>query len=71
MMGYATEELWFSDVGERHATPWENPAAYERFNPIDHVASWTKPHLVIHCGRDFRIRWNRALPRSRACSAAA
>jgi acylaminoacyl-peptidase len=55
MMGYSTEELWFSEWEHGGATPWGNPAAYEKFNPVDHVADWTKPQLVIHGGRDYRI----------------
>jgi acylaminoacyl-peptidase len=55
MMGYSTEELWFSEWENGHATPWENPQNYERFNPIDHVAAWTKPMLVVHSALDFRI----------------
>lgn len=55
MMGYATEEQWFTTWENDHAMPWQNPAAYERFNPIDHVANWSKPILVIHSGRDFRV----------------
>ena len=55
MMGYATEELWFSEWENGHATPWEQPENYERFNPIDHVADWTKPMLVIHSALDYRI----------------
>jgi acylaminoacyl-peptidase len=55
MMGYATEELWFSEWENGHATPWENPGNYERFNPINHVADWHTPMLVIHSGRDYRI----------------
>jgi acylaminoacyl-peptidase len=55
MMGYATEELWFSEWENGHATPWENPGNYERFNPINHVAHWHTPMLVIHSGRDYRI----------------
>jgi acylaminoacyl-peptidase len=55
MMGYATEELWFSEWENGHATPWEKPANYERFNPIDHVADWRVPMLVIHNGHDYRI----------------
>jgi acylaminoacyl-peptidase len=54
MMGYSTEELWFSEW-ENGGTPWENPAGYEQFNPVDHVANWSVPELVIHGGRDFRI----------------
>ena len=54
-MGYATDELWFTEWEDDHATVWQNPAAYERFNPLDHVADWRDPMLVIHSERDFRI----------------
>jgi acylaminoacyl-peptidase len=55
MMGYSTEELWFSEWENGHATPWVDPAAYEKFNPANHVAAWNKPMLIIHSERDFRI----------------
>jgi acylaminoacyl-peptidase len=55
MMGYATEELWFSEWENGHATPWEKPEAYQRFNPANHVADWKTPMLVIHSARDYRI----------------
>ena len=54
MMGYATEELWFSEW-ENGGLPWVNPEGYERFNPANHVADWSKPMLVIHSARDYRI----------------
>ena len=57
MMGFSTEELWFSEWehgGPGH-TPWDDPAAYERFNPADHVKDWTKPQLIIHSAKDYRI----------------
>jgi dipeptidyl aminopeptidase/acylaminoacyl peptidase len=54
MMGYSTEELWFSEW-ENGGTPWDHPENYERFNPIDHVADWRVPMLVIHSSKDFRI----------------
>ncbi|WP_304219026.1 S9 family peptidase [Phenylobacterium aquaticum] len=54
MMGYSTEELWFSEW-ENGGTPWANPQGYEQFNPVNHVAQWTKPELVIHSQRDYRI----------------
>jgi acylaminoacyl-peptidase len=53
-MGYATEELWFSEW-ENGGLPWVNPAGYEQFNPANHVADWTKPMLIIHSGKDYRI----------------
>jgi acylaminoacyl-peptidase len=55
MMGYATEELWFSEWENGHATPWEKPEAYQRFNPANHVADWRVPMLVIHSSHDYRI----------------
>jgi dipeptidyl aminopeptidase/acylaminoacyl peptidase len=54
MMGYATEELWFSEW-ENGGTPWSNPDGYERFNPILHVKDWTVPMLIIHSQLDYRI----------------
>ena len=54
MMGYSTEELWFSEW-ENGGTPWDNADKYEKFNPVNHVKNWTKPILVIHGQQDFRI----------------
>ena len=54
MMGYATEELWFTEW-EQGGTPYEVPQNYEKFNPVDHVAKWKVPMLVIHGQQDFRI----------------
>jgi acylaminoacyl-peptidase len=55
MMGFSTDELWFSEWEHGGQTPWGDPAAYERFNPVNHVAEWRVPQLVIHGGKDFRI----------------
>ncbi|GMV31106.1 MAG: peptidase S9 [Rhodanobacteraceae bacterium] len=54
MMGYSTEELWFSEW-ENGGTPYDKPENYERFNPVNHVAKWKVPMLVIQGGLDFRI----------------
>jgi len=54
MMGYATEELWFTEW-EQGGTPYEKAANYEKFNPVNHVADWKKPILIIHGQLDFRI----------------
>jgi dipeptidyl aminopeptidase/acylaminoacyl peptidase len=54
MMGYSTEELWFSEW-ENGGTPWANPKAYEKFNPINYVENWRVPMLVVHSQKDFRI----------------
>ena len=54
MMGYETEELWFSEW-ENGGTPWANPEGYEKFNPILHVKDWKVPMLIVHNQLDFRI----------------
>ena len=54
MAYYDTEELWFPEW-EHGGTPWENPAGYSKHNPIDHIAKWKTPMLVIHGGRDYRV----------------
>ena len=54
MMGYATEELWFTEW-EQGGTPFAKPANYEKFNPVNHVADWKKPILIIHGQLDYRI----------------
>jgi dipeptidyl aminopeptidase/acylaminoacyl peptidase len=51
---YDTEELWFPEW-DHMGTPWENPEGYSKHNPIDHVARWKTPMLVIHGGQDFRV----------------
>ncbi|MDP3156991.1 MAG: S9 family peptidase [Archangium sp.] len=51
---FDTEELWFPEW-EHGGTPWENPASYAKHNPIDHVAKWKTPMLVVHGGKDFRV----------------
>ena len=54
MMGYATEELWFTEW-EQGGTPFAKPQNYEKFNPVNRVADWKKPILIIHGQLDFRI----------------
>jgi dipeptidyl aminopeptidase/acylaminoacyl peptidase len=54
MMAYSTEELWF-DEWEHHGTQWEKPDVYEKFNPVNHVAQWKVPMLIVHGAKDFRI----------------
>jgi dipeptidyl aminopeptidase/acylaminoacyl peptidase len=54
MAYFDTEELWFPEW-ERRGTPWDNPEAYTRHNPIDGVKNWKTPMLVIHGAKDFRV----------------
>jgi dipeptidyl aminopeptidase/acylaminoacyl peptidase len=54
MMYYATEELWFPEW-EHGGPEYENPRGYAKDNPVDHVARWRAPMLVIHGGLDYRV----------------
>jgi dipeptidyl aminopeptidase/acylaminoacyl peptidase len=54
MMYYSTEELWFEEW-EHEGTAFAQPQNFERFNPVDHVADWSVPMLVIHGALDFRV----------------
>lgn len=54
MMGYATEELWFTEW-EQGGTPYQKAASYEKFNPVNHVSDWKKPILIVHGQLDYRI----------------
>lgn len=54
MMSYSTEELWF-DEWEMKGMPYQNPANFERHNPVNYVAQWRVPMLIIHGQLDYRI----------------
>ncbi len=54
-MAYSTEELWFSEHDTGGFTPYDNPQAYEKYNPVNYVANWTQPMLIIHGGHDYRV----------------
>ena len=53
-MYYATDELWFEET-ENAGTQFEQPAHYEQFNPLNHVADWSVPMLVVQGARDYRV----------------
>jgi dipeptidyl aminopeptidase/acylaminoacyl peptidase len=55
MMSYSTEELWFDEWEHNGKTQYEDPAGYEKFNPVNHVKDWRVPMLVVHGEQDFRI----------------
>jgi dipeptidyl aminopeptidase/acylaminoacyl peptidase len=58
-MAMTTEELWF-DEWDHGGTWWERPDA-ERWNPVNHVANWRTPTLIIHGQLDFRIPYTQGL----------
>jgi len=54
MAYFDTEELWFPEW-DHIGTPWDNPAGYEKHNPVNFVKNWNTPMLVIHGALDFRV----------------
>lgn len=60
-MAYETEELWFDIWEHGGKTYFEDPAAYERWNPVHHVGKWKTPMLVITSEKDFRIPYTQGI----------
>jgi len=60
-MAYETEELWFDEWEHGGKTYYQDPAAYERWNPVNHVTAWKTPMLVITGEKDFRIPYTQGL----------
>ncbi|MCI0514167.1 S9 family peptidase [candidate division KSB1 bacterium] len=54
MAYFDTEELWFPEW-EHLGTPWDNPEAYEKQNPLNFIKNWRTPMLVVHGALDFRV----------------
>jgi len=57
---YASDLLWHNER-QMEGKPWENVEAVEKFNPVNHVANWSKPILITHGGRDFRVPFDQGL----------
>ena len=60
-MAYETEELWFDEWEHGGRTYYEDPAAFEKWNPVNHVDKWRTPMLVITSEKDFRIPYTQGL----------
>ncbi len=60
-MAYETEELWFDEWEHGGKTYYQDPAAFERWNPVNYVANWKTPQLVITSENDFRIPYTQGL----------
>jgi dipeptidyl aminopeptidase/acylaminoacyl peptidase len=54
-MAYSMDVLFFIEYAVGGFTPYENPGAFEKFNPVNHVINWTQPMLIIHGGHDYRV----------------
>jgi dipeptidyl aminopeptidase/acylaminoacyl peptidase len=51
---FDTEELWFPEW-EHNGTPWDPKSTYGKHNPLDAVAKWSVPMLIVHGGKDYRV----------------
>ena len=60
-MAYETEELWFDEWEHGGKAYFEAPDEYEKWNPVNHVAKWKTPMLVITGEKDFRIPYTQGL----------
>jgi dipeptidyl aminopeptidase/acylaminoacyl peptidase len=60
-MAYETEELWFDEWEHGGKAYFEDPAAFERWNPVHYVTRWKTPMLVITSEKDFRIPYTQGL----------
>jgi dipeptidyl aminopeptidase/acylaminoacyl peptidase len=60
-MAYETEELWFDEWEHGGNAYYEAPQEFEKWNPVNHVANWKTPMLVITSEKDFRIPYTQGL----------
>ena len=60
-MAYETEELWFDEWEHGGKAYHEDPAAFEKWNPVNHVTAWKTPQLVITSEGDYRIPYTQGL----------
>ncbi|MDE2596238.1 MAG: S9 family peptidase [Sphingomonadales bacterium] len=60
-MAYETEELWFDEWEHGGHPYYEAPDEFEKWNPVNHVAKWQTPMLVITSEKDFRIPYTQGL----------
>ncbi len=65
-MYFETEELWFPEW-EFNGPPWANADVHRRNNPIEFVAKWKTPMLIIHGAHDYRVVDTQGLAAFNAC----
>lgn len=51
---YSSEEIWFPQH-DFNGTLWDNWDNYARWNPAQHTANWSTPHLIVHNELDYRL----------------
>ncbi|RZF65874.1 S9 family peptidase [Sphingomonas populi] len=60
-MAYETEELWFDEWEHGGHPYYEDPQAFEKWNPVNHVTAWKTPQLVITSEGDYRIPYTQGI----------
>lgn len=60
-MAYETEELWFDEWEHGGKAYYEDPQAFEQWNPVNYVTAWKTPQLVITSENDFRIPYTQGI----------
>ena len=60
-MAYETDELWFDEWEHGGKAYHGDPAAFEKWNPVNYVTAWKTPMLVITGEKDFRIPYTQGL----------
>ncbi len=60
-MAYETEELWFDEWEHGGHPYYEDPQAFEKWNPVNFVDKWKTPMLVITGEKDFRIPYTQGI----------
>ncbi len=60
-MAYETEELWFDEWEHGGHPYYEDPAAFEKWNPVNYVDKWKTPQLVITSEGDYRIPYTQGI----------
>ena len=60
-MAYETEELWFDEWEHGQHPYYEAPEEFEKWNPVNHVAKWKTPQLVITNEKDFRVPYTQGI----------
>jgi dipeptidyl aminopeptidase/acylaminoacyl peptidase len=60
-MAYETEELWFDEWEHGGKAYYQDPDAFEKWNPVNYVSKWKTPMLVITGEKDFRIPYTQGI----------
>jgi dipeptidyl aminopeptidase/acylaminoacyl peptidase len=60
-MAYETDELWFDEWEHGGHPYYEAPQEFEKWNPVNYVARWRTPQLVVTSDNDFRIPYTQGI----------